>query len=368
MKKTDNILTKLISDIESASYQKIERKSQNTSFELCSDPDLLLNLSGNIGALIVRSLLKKLNIDEHRVLKWRLDNKNIQYQILNHYAPNCMAETIGLSQILNRKNGIDEIRKLCKQGYFLKAALGDGSGRAQTFDRTDELDEIINANEVVTGNLEKWILQKKLNIRKEFRIHTFGKDVIYGLTYRIQGENSLDNHEAEQFLKEVLDKLPDAILEGTLIGWDIAITTDNDFYVIEGNITGFHPELNRGFQTSGYFGDPYFGSLMSAILNQYFKTTYNISIGSIENSLLISDDFYKELIFYITIIKKEHLKAFGKQTNDTDSSAVIYLGDHHKTLLLKLMTYFKNINFIREYYLITHEYILTPDGTFDASY
>jgi len=348
----DNTVEMIILDIESTNVQIIEPKIENETFELCHDPALESNLAGNIGVLLVRSILNKLNIDEHRVFKWRLDNKYKQYQILNHYIPNCMAETISLSQLLKEDNGIQKIRELCEKGFFIKSTVGDGSGRDNSFDRTAELDEIISLYQ--NDDEEKWVLQKKLNFKKEFRIHTFHKDLIHGLTSITEGLDLSDSYAAEEFVKIILANLPDTILQGTLIGWDIGLTDNNEHYVIEANITGFHPEFNRGFQTSGYFGDPNYGAIMSAWLNNYFRSKYNISIDSIESSLSSSNQFYEDFIFYSSVFNSQHLKIIENK-KDVNTSAIIYLGESTDSRLLMIASYFRLANFASLYHLIVNE-------------
>ncbi len=355
MEIKDEFLEEIILDIESSDCQNIEGKSENETFELWSDPALLENLSGNIGAFFVRAFLNKLNVDEHHIFRWRLENKYRQYQILNYYVPGIVAETIGFSQLLNTDNGAQKIRELCTNGFFLKATLGHRSGEANNFDRTNELDEIIQSHQKEYDGQEKWMLQKKLHLKEEFRIHTFGKDLINGLTFIMNGQDSSKGTGAEETVKGILEKLPDTILQGTLIGWDIGITDTNEYYVIETNITGFHPEFARGFQTSGYFGDRVYGSILCAWLNNYFRVKYHISIGSIESSLLSDNQFYKEFIYYDSLIKSEHIEFLRNKVGKASISAIIYFGDEVNHLLIKLIEYFQLENFADIYYLIMNE-------------
>lgn len=355
MKEDDNLLQSIILDIENCNVQKTDRRSDNEAFELRYERVLATNLSGGMSTLLVRGLLNKLNIDEHRIFKWRLENKYWQYQILNYYIPGCMAETISFSRLLNKKNGVQKIKELCKNGFFVKAALGDSSGRNNNFDKTDGLDDIIRLHKLEYDHQEKWILQKKLNLKNEFRIHTFGKDFINGLTFTTGGPYLPESHDAEEFVKEILKKLPDAILEGTLIGWDIGITDVNECYVIEANVTGFHPEFNRGFQTSGYFGDHKYGAVLCAWLNNYFKSNYHSYINSVENMLFINSEFYRDFIFYVSIFNNEHLEILRDRTKHSTISAIIYLSGEISRELITLLDYFDTQNFFEKYYLIVKE-------------
>ncbi|MBB6270536.1 hypothetical protein HDF26_000963 [Pedobacter cryoconitis] len=353
--ENDSTLEKIIFEIEHTESQTIEKKSEYETFELWRDPVLQSNLSGNIGILFIRSILKKLNIDEHRVFQWRLEHKYWQYQVLNYYIPGCMAQTISLSKLLNEPDGVQKINELCEAGFFIKSALGDSSGRDNNFDRTSELNEIINFYHKKHDHDEEWILQKRLNFKKEFRIHTFQKDLIPGLTSITEGQDLSGSYPAEEFVKMILKKLPNAIMNGTLMGWDIGLTDKNEHYVIETNITGFHPKSNRGFQTSGYFGDPDYGTIMSAWLNNYFRNEYNVSIDSVENDLSLSDKFYTDFIFYSSIFNDEQLHILDKGTKDINNSAIIYLGDHTDSRLLMVVNYICLANFAKTSYLIVSE-------------
>lgn len=353
MEKTDIFLAEMISDIESSDISRIEKKTKHEPFELWSDPALLSDLAGNTGAFFVRAILSKLNINEHRVLRWRLENKYRQYEVLNHYIPGCMARSISFSQLLNEPNGAQRIRELCEDGYFVKSTLGHSTGRLNSFDRTAELENIISSYQHEDDNLQKWMLQEKLDLKEEFRIHTFNRDLIYGVTFIMAGEDSSISIAAEAYVTEILKKLPDTILDGTLIGWDIGITTDQKFYVIETNITGFHPEFHRGFQTSGYFGDPDYGSIMCAWLNNYFKNNYNVSVGSVETTLFQSSRFYEKFMFYTSLFRNEHMELLKNKAKGTRVSAIIYLGEDINLLLITLLRYFQEEDFAKRYYLIT---------------
>lgn len=356
MEVKNQSLEKIILDIESFDFHEISKRSENEMFELWRDPSLLKYLAGNVGAFFVRAILNKLSINEHHVFRWRLENKYRQYQVLNYYAPGSIAETISVSKVLSTDNGAQTIKELCENGFFIKATLGHRTGENNSFDRTHELDEIIQSNQKEHNHLEKWMLQKKLDLNCEFRIHTFGKDLLYGMTFITNGKDSSKSASAEEFLKGILEKLPDTILHDTLIGWDVAITNANEYYVIEANFTGFHPEFVPGFQTSGYFGDRKYGSILCAWLNNYFRIKYHISIGSVESSLLTSDQFYKEFVYYDSLIKNGHIEEFVRdKAGKTNISAIIYLGDEIDHLLIKLIRYFLLENFADRYYLIINE-------------
>lgn len=261
-------LKKIISDIELSGIQRPRLESENQPFKLFPYDFLISELSGNYGALFVRAIMNQLNINENHIFKWRLENKYQQYQIFNHYLPGRLPHTLSFSKLLKKRDGIQKIKALFKKGYFLKSTLGDASRSTNTWDKTAEFVGISKLTSVLANNYESYMLQKRLPIRSEFRVHTFSKEIIPALTYLVEGPMKTSNFESvENFIKEVLQNLPDSLLMGTLIAWDIALTDDNHYYIIEGNFTGFHPEYRRGFQTTGYVDDHRYGAIICAWVN-----------------------------------------------------------------------------------------------------
>ncbi|WP_158799930.1 hypothetical protein [Pedobacter sp. L105] len=364
MERRDGIFDILIRDIDGFSLRAVKKNTESKTIELWADPLLLSNISGWFGALFIRAILRELNINEHHVFRWRLENKYIQYLVLNNYAPGCMPRTISLSKLLYSPNGVSKTRELFKKGFFLKKTLGYGSFTTHDFDKTAEFEDILSSHQETYFYNEKWILQKKLTLDTEFRVHTFNKDIIYGLTFKIQGLNSIDNSDAEEFVKGVLEKLPDQILQGTLIGWDIGLTNNNKYYVIEANFTGFHPEFGYGFQTSGYVDDHLYGPIICAWLNSYFENKYRVSIASIENSLLSNFSFYKECQFYLSLFRNPDFDTIRNHIS-LPASVVLHLGDASNSRLITLITYFQLVNFVDKYYIIVQkEHFSKVNGLF----
>jgi len=354
MEKTKSFLVQVIFDIENSKWNAIKERPEAETYELSADASLRANLSGGIGTYLVRAMLHKLGVNEHQVFKWRLENKYMQYQVFHHYIPRAVAKTYSLSELLDEDDGVIKIKRLCENGFFIKSALGDNSGRNNQFDRTADLDEIIDSHQAAYNDQEKWIIQEKLDLNEEFRIHTFGKELIPGLSFRINGSSS-DGIEAQEFVKLILEKLPDGILHGTLIGWDIGITDTDQFFVIEANFTGFYPAYNRGFQTSIYFQDGIYGAIVCACLNNYFKQRYKISIGSIENNLLANYQFYLDFLFYSSVFTPEHAAILMNKTKIGNQPALLYLGENANTLYVTLVRYFQLINLAPIFYLIVDE-------------
>lgn len=351
----DSGLKALILDINNSGLNTVKGRLVNSTFELSPYSFLTKDLSGWIGAFIIRAILCELRVDEHHVFKWRPENKYIQYLILSHYSPGCMPKTLSLTDLLNKNDGVQNIRKLIKSGYFIKATLGFGSGRTQNFDRTAEFEQILSDHQSKHSfQNEKWIIQKRLNLDKEFRIHTFGKDILYGLTSRIGGIVGLkDYDQPQEFVESILAKLPSSFLEGTLIGWDIGLTKKGKYYVIEANFTGFHPEYHAGFQTTGHVDDPPFGPIVCAWLHAYFRNKYKVSITSFDDILLKKFPYIEEFSYYISILKSEHIQEVFK-TKGRLNSIYVYLDEKTDYNIIKLVTYMQLANFADNFYIISN--------------
>jgi hypothetical protein len=67
-------------------------------------------------------------------------------------------------------------------------------------------------------------------------------------------------------VQSALDLLPDAMVGGSLLAWDVALTRDGQFVIVEVNFSGFHPVYKRGFHCSGYFHDYNWGACDTARL------------------------------------------------------------------------------------------------------
>jgi hypothetical protein len=355
MTKKVSCLKELIFDIDKAGVTPLLANTVHKTFVLSIDPSLLSDLSGWLGALTVRAMLRQLEIDEHLIFKWRPENKYVQYLLINHYAPGSMPPTLGLSHLLKQDRWVHRFRKLIGSGFFIKATLGFGSGRTKNFDRTSEIEQILNEHEEQPLQNEKWIIQKKLKLKKEFRVHTFGREVLYGMTLMISGAAGADDFKgAQEFTCLILEKLPYSLLEGTLIGWDIGLTGKDKYYALEANFTGFHPEYYTGFQTSGYFEESFCGPIICAWLNAYIRNKYGVSISTVSDDLMMKAPFMEELSWYIPIFTNEHIRSL-QQAKGTVASLYIYLGEKTDFLIIKLISFMQIANFAQTYYIISPE-------------
>jgi hypothetical protein len=328
----------------------------NGAIELIPYPSLLTNLSGNCGALFIRAILQKLSVNEHQVLKFRLENKFKQYQIFNHFFPGCMPDTLAFSELLAQSEGEQKIRELFNQGYFLKKTLGASSHTTKSWDKTSEFETIARLQGNEHKLYEDYVLQKKLHIKREFRIHTFSKSVIPALSYTTPTKKNPNFHlNAENFVIKVLNSLPNSIIQGTLIGWDIALTEDHKYLIIEANFTGFHPEYLAGFQTTGYVDDPRYGPIICAWLNIFFEKQFGVYIDSIEDSLFNTYPFYRAFIFYYSLLKSTTVDLIEICSKASLNTVVTYLGDQDNILMLNLINHFLHVDFSLKYYVIVRD-------------
>jgi hypothetical protein len=364
-------LEKLLVDISNHSANCAKVTTGSEGFELRSDAELMSNLKGGIGTLLIRNILNQLNLDEHHVFQWRLENKYIQYSVLNHYLPDLSPATYSLSQILNEADSESKLQQLINNGFFLKAVLGHSSGKNNSFDRTAELQEILNTfrDQPSAGTTDNWILQRKMHFIKEFRIHTFNTDVINGLTFRTQKDSTLaDFAKVESFTEVILKKIPESITCGTLIGWDIGITTGGDVFVIEANFTGFHPEHHVGFQTSGYFQDNGYGPIACAWFNMYIKSVYGMAITSVQKELIQAHQYFRDFMFYDGTFKNEQMLSIVRHNQRSGRAVIIHLQEEYNDLLLKLVQYFIMVGLFGEYYLITPEQYISENAVRFSDY
>jgi len=348
----------LIYDIENSNEQKLYRYSTPQSFQLKPYELLISNLSGSCGDLFVRAILHEINFDEHHVFKWRLEHKLNQYYVLNHYCPGCMPISFSFSKLLNEPNGYNKIKNLLLEGFFIKQSLGDASFSTKSWDKSGEFETISKMSKEVLDSTQPYILQKRLNLQSEYRIHSFCREIIPALSYLTQGLKSLsDKSNVENFLKQVLENLPLSVSEGAFIAWDIGVTANKDYFVIEANFTGFHPDYRAGFQTTGYVDDYHYGPIICAWLNKYFNLKFGVSINGVESSLYQNYPFYRAFVYYDSILKNTHIKVFENKINGNGLSAVIYLDQENLNYFNKLIRHFLLVDFAEKYYLITPDAI-----------
>jgi hypothetical protein len=264
---------------------------------------LLPELAAGTRALLTRQVMQRLGFDERRLANWRLEHKLIQALVFGHYAPGRLPVTCGLDRMVW---GIDvsQLRELLRSrfpaGFVVKTALGDSSGDQCDYRTEAALSWIENGGRCnpAPGLLEneEFIVQERVRIRQEYRVHTVEDRVIEDLTVRRHrgtvgpGERSAPNLRVQS----ILDALPAGLTAGSVLAWDVALAEDGSVSVIEINIGGMHTVYNSGFHSSGYYHHEQFGCVYTARLLLFIERTYNCTIGVLPDA----PDWAEENLFY----------------------------------------------------------------------
>jgi hypothetical protein len=91
--------------------------------------------------------------------------------------------------------------------------------------------------------------------------------------------------------------LPAAVVGNSLCGWDVALTDQGTFIVVEVNFSGFHPVYERGFHCSGFFQDRDWGPKTIAHLIRFIERMDGVTIVINSDIGMESEDsrFYSEI-------------------------------------------------------------------------
>jgi hypothetical protein len=127
---------------------------------------------------------------------------------------------------------------------------------------------------------ETWLVQERIPIAREYRVHSFEDVVLPEMTYFRYGTSEVpENRSAvNSFVQMLLTRLPNALVGESMYAWDIALQSDGQFRVIEVNLVGFHPVFAKGFQASGFFQYHAVGPPLLAQLVRYVERSYNVSL------------------------------------------------------------------------------------------
>jgi hypothetical protein len=253
------------------------------------------------GLLFIRHLFKELNFDEERVFRWRFEHKLVQALILDHYCKGSVPVTRGLGrEVFGCSEDKFEIILRERYGgeFIVKAALGDSSGDLQQVNRLAAAAEEVRSRAPSSCpsllSEERFILQERLEIEEEYRVHTLEDEVIPELTFgRYRKISTQDRKEPNHFVQEILDRLPSGLLAGMLYGWDVARNKAGKIFIIEANPAGFHPMFKRGFQCSYFFQEPSWGLPITAKLLYFVSQRYNVRIYIDIDEESASDDRYR---------------------------------------------------------------------------
>jgi hypothetical protein len=270
-------------------------------------------------SLIVRHLYRALGFDEHRLFQHRLEHKLVQALVLHHYCPGVVPVTRGVRRELE---GVEpaamqaHLDRVCSaEGALIKHALGYGSGERKQIEAMADCVNIFGSGssgssgsgdsgrEATRPRLhdEVFVLQQRVEIDTEYRVHTVEGRVAPELTYRRYGWGvSPDEREAPNaFVQRVIDRLPNGFVRGAIVAWDVAKTHAHQGHahqghasqdharqghedigglvVIEANLAGYHPVFEPGFQCSGFFQGPW-GPALVARLFQFVEQTYGVKV------------------------------------------------------------------------------------------
>ncbi|MGC9949062.1 MAG: hypothetical protein ABSF64_22060 [Bryobacteraceae bacterium] len=247
---------------------------------------LLDGLGGGTRAVLVRQLLRALGFDERSHLEWRLEHKLVQGLVLHAYLPGMVPVTRGLAAALfgQDPDGVQNYLD-CELpgGYVVKTALGDSSGESPDGAGTQVIPKYaLEGARALPPRLidEEYVIQERIPIAREYRVHSLEDLVIEDLTFHrytggsIPGERDAPNC----FVQSALDRLPDALVGGSLLAWDVALTPAGSFTIVEVNFSGFHPVFKRGFHCSGYFHDYNWGACDTARLLNHVARTDGVDV------------------------------------------------------------------------------------------
>jgi len=249
---------------------------------------LTIGLASTARALPVRRFCRVLQFEEGHHFRWRLEHKLVQALIVNHYAPGVVPVTRGLGRLARRHTGrglSEGLKKEFPNGLYIKPALGDSSGETPQKDKTSKyLAAIDSGSEAFSSSPliadEDIIVQDRLFIEKEYRVHSLEDSVIEDLSFLRYGHGNIpgERDRPNAFVQGILDAFPAALVGQSLLGWDIAMDARGELSFIEVNFTGFHPAHRRGFQCSGFFQDPEWGAAITARLLRFVEKSDEVTV------------------------------------------------------------------------------------------
>ena len=256
----------------------------------------------------VRQLMAALGLDERRLLKLHLEHKLLQALVLYRYCGEAVPPTCGLDRFLTQREIGDPrelLPEIMEQNILLKSTRGYGSEPTLEYDKNygvinKAIERCLEGKPVSHPEQEQFIIQERLAIDAEYRVHTLEDQVVPDLTHRrFAPTTSIEERiEANAFVQTMLDRMPQAMVADAVCGWDVARTTAGDWRIIEINYTGFHTIFGRGFQCSGYFTEPQWGFARVARLLRHAERMYAVRI-SIEETADPADPEFTQLYAWI---------------------------------------------------------------------
>ena len=260
------------------------RFEETVPARLYQDDRLREEITGSFGVYVVRALWNALGFDEHRKFRWRLEHKLVQARVFNRYLGREFPNSWGVDALIRRGLAEPLLDGLLSGELFAKEALGHLSGDYGEAECTHEvLCRLIRGGErPPTGAPfeERWLVQERIPLEREFRVHSLEDLVLPGMTFDRYGPFSVPEarDEVNAYVASILARLPNALVGESLYAWDIARLADGSFRVIEANLVGFHPVYERGFQASGFFQYHPHGPPLLVDLRGTSRSTYNVAL------------------------------------------------------------------------------------------
>jgi amino acid adenylation domain-containing protein len=249
-----------------------------------------LSLPRTGGLLVVRQLFDALRLDDARIFRWRMEHKLTQALLIECWCPGVVPVTRGLGRELagsTRAEARRFVESLRDGDILIKSALGEASGELL---RVDAIEAVLRLLAEDRDGLacpddtcnERFVVQERIRVQREFRVHSLEDRVIPDLTFRRYAPH--DTRLAERdapngFVQTVLDRLPAGLIKDTLYGWDVAEDNDGRWRVIEANPTGHHPVFKPGFQCSGFFQVPAWDAVLLARLCTFVRQRHGVRIA-----------------------------------------------------------------------------------------
>lgn len=231
--------------------------------------------------LPMRHLYHLLEFDESHPFRWRLEHKLIQALILNHFCPDSVPVTSGLLRHFSQFTELSELDIRAElANRYVKRSLGYGSNPDDSAAKGEAAKSLVSNRSVSLPTLseETWIIQERLQIDEEFRVHTFEDRVLDELTFmRHSNRPCKENVEGpNRFVAEVLKSLPDAFVSMSICGWDIA-RIGTEYRIVEVNFAGLHLSEVPGFQCSSFLAQPVWGPLVLARLLYFLEKEHRVT-------------------------------------------------------------------------------------------
>jgi hypothetical protein len=251
--------------------------------------DYIKHSNGRLLSALVMSIADGLTLDQNAPFRYRMDNKLMQAIHLTRFLPDVIPYTEGMAKLARQCSGTNlAIYANNRFGgeVVIKPVFGYASSREVVLSSSQRLSDkaFVDAETCdYTGSplSEKFIIQSKLDIVREYRIHTLSRVAFRNLAFlHYGGETVIPGEDLEKvcaFAENCLCRLP-PVFRDNLAAWDIAELRDGRFFIIEINYSGMHPTFDPGFHCSGHYQHPLWGAVNIANLLLSLKEQFGVDI------------------------------------------------------------------------------------------